>query len=212
MRALYKHHGPAFVAPVVNFLLICMRTIDNRGVFLFPLVALLLPAWITASVAWSEKGESEALLRSLPLTDREVARSKFGLALTGMILYWLLITATAVFVSLGTGHLAANIICANAVWSATLLLAGLWYVGIWTVGFHRIVPALIAFIAVDVAATTALMAAAKATRVYYVAAFSEVWRAPAAALWAVPVMLTVALLAYRALMGVAARARAKGVY
>jgi hypothetical protein len=212
MRALYMHHGPAFVAPVVNFLLICMRTIDNRGTYLFPLVVLLLPAWITASIAWSEKGESEPLLRSLPLTDREVARTKFGLALAGMALYWFLITATAVLTSIGTGHLVANLICANAVWSATLLLAALWYVGIWSVGYHRIAPALVVFIALDVAATITLMAAAKTAGRHYVAAFSDVWRAPAPALWSVPVMLVAALLAYHALLGRAARARASGAY
>ena len=212
MRALYRHHGVAFVAPVVNFMLICLRTVDNRGVYLFPLIVVFLPAWITASIAWSEKGESEALLRSLPLTDREVARAKFGLALAGMALYWLLITATAVLTSMGTGHLVANLIYANAVWGATLLLVAFWYIGIWSVGFHRMAAALVAFIVMDVAATIALLAAVKMTRTYYLHAFSSVWRAPATALWAIPVMLAAALLAYRGLAGVAARARAKGVY
>jgi hypothetical protein len=212
MRALYQHHGPAFFAPVVNFLVICMRVIDNRDFQVFPVVMVLLPAWITASIAWSEKGESEPLLRSLPRTDREVARTKFVLALTGMGFYWPIITATAVVASVGTAHLTANVIYASVVWCATLFLAGLWYVGIWSVGFHRMAPALVVFIVLDVAATIALMAAARTAGQHYVAAFSDVWRAPATALWVVPVMLAAALLGYWGMLGPAARARARGVY
>ena len=48
----------------------------HRG--MLSVFALWIPVWLSSSVLWSERQESYAFLRTLPVTDREIVRTKFG--------------------------------------------------------------------------------------------------------------------------------------
>jgi len=83
-----------------TFSLAALFVLRGRGGIL-SMMAILVPAWLSSSVLWSENMESYAFLRTLPVTDREVVRAKFSLALAAAFVYWVILL---LLVSSAWGH------------------------------------------------------------------------------------------------------------
>jgi hypothetical protein len=61
----------------------------------FEIIPLFTPVWLVSAVVFTERGESYAFLRMLPVTDRRIVRTKFGLILGAATLYWLFTVGAA---------------------------------------------------------------------------------------------------------------------
>ena len=61
----------------------------------FEVLPLFVTVWLTSSVLFSEREESYAFLRTLPVTDRAIVRTKFRLMLAMGAVYWLAMEGVA---------------------------------------------------------------------------------------------------------------------
>ncbi len=61
----------------------------------FEIIPLFMPVWLASSVVFTERDESYAFLRTLPVTDRRVVQCKFGLILGASAVYWLFMMGAA---------------------------------------------------------------------------------------------------------------------
>jgi hypothetical protein len=119
-------------------------------------MAVFVPMWLSSSVLWSERMESYAFLRTLPVTDREIVRAKFGLAFVAAFVYWFFLTL-AVRAAWGFGPaLSAYLTLVNLVCACSLALAGGWYVFRWKFGITPLTVAVVTLIAVGFVAVVVL--------------------------------------------------------
>lgn len=105
-----------------------------RGWHAFEVVPVFMPIWLSGSVLFSERDESYAFLRTLPVTDRAMVRAKFGILLSASAAYWLAFTGVAIALSdrLSFGYPAGVFI--TLTWGFSLLLAAVWQIAIWRLG------------------------------------------------------------------------------
>jgi len=101
---------------------------------LIEMMAAFMPLWLSSSVLWSERNESYAFLRTLPVTDREIVRIKFGIILAATVVYWLLMSCLAFLLRGGTESFAALLTFITLICGFSLLLAAGWQVGVWRFG------------------------------------------------------------------------------
>ena len=55
----------------------------------FEIIPLFMPVWMASSVVFTERDESYGFLRTLPVTDRRIVRTKLGLIVAASAVYWL---------------------------------------------------------------------------------------------------------------------------
>jgi hypothetical protein len=102
------------------------------------LFALLAFVWLASSVFWSERSESYAFLRLLPVRDRDVVRAKLALGLVAAFVYWAWLVLLAL-VSWGVStEFFARFSLLNLVGSAWPPLVALCYLGIWRRGARTV--------------------------------------------------------------------------
>src|SRR4030042_4298146 len=82
----YFTHLMTFGFPLYNFVF----NEGRRGYIVF--LTLMAPVWLCSAVLWSERQESYAFLRMLPVRDGAIAQAKLRLGLAGVFVYWLLLT------------------------------------------------------------------------------------------------------------------------
>jgi len=90
MSAILRKSSFFFLTHLCTFTIPGLTVIpgwENPG--MISVMALWVPLWISSSVLWSERQESYAFLRTLPVTDRQIVRTKFGLALGFIFVYWI---------------------------------------------------------------------------------------------------------------------------
>jgi len=168
-----------------------------------------VPVWFLGAMFASEHDERYAYLRTLPIPDRQVVRTKFALILSFAAVQWALMTAAALFrMSDGIAD-PTTLVYITLVWTFGLLAAGGYQIAIWRYGF----PVMSAVLGVSIAAGLALVIIHLASLKYNDnwPAFSQSgvveWfgRAP----WiSNAVLMALALLACRALMQVGIRVKA----
>ena len=106
---------------------------------LMPLVgsqgaALFVFLWLSSSVLWSERGESYAFLRLLPIRDRDVVRAKLSLGLAAVFAYWAWLTLLALVQWGVSAEFFARFSLINMLASAWPPLVALCYLGVWRLG------------------------------------------------------------------------------
>jgi uncharacterized protein YacL len=114
----------------------------------FEVIPLFLPVWLISAMLASEHDERYAFLRTLPVTDRAVVRTKFALILSAVVVAWLLMTAVAL-VRMGDGvATTSTLVYVTLVCVSALLVAALYQIGIWRFG----IPVMFPVVGVSVAA------------------------------------------------------------
>jgi hypothetical protein len=133
----------------------------DRGVVLaWP---LFLPIWLSSTVLWTERDEAYAFLRTLPVTDREIVRLKFGSTLAAAALFALLPSTLTVMVWGGEGPIGPPLALIAVVCCLSLLLAACWHVGFWWAGAAMMTGVILTFMLANLAAAIALIAEYKRT-------------------------------------------------
>jgi hypothetical protein len=123
----------------------------NRGVL--SIMALWVPVWLSSSILWSERQESYAFLRTLPVTDRQIVRTKFGLALGFAVVYWLILSLFIRAAWSSTPEYAGYMALASLTCSVSLILAGGWYILSWRFGRSALFASVMAFMMIGILAT-----------------------------------------------------------
>lgn len=100
----------------------------------YGVVPLFMPIWLSSSVLFSERDESYAFLRTLPVTDRAIVRAKFGILLSASAVYWLAFAGLAFALRDGSGVGLPAGMFVTLTWGFSLLLAALWQIAIWRFG------------------------------------------------------------------------------
>lgn len=116
------------------------------------MLAFWVPLWLSSSVLWSEKQESYALLRMLPVTDREIVRAKFGLVLAAAFLYWLILSLFTWWAWDSTWEYPFYMALANLTCAISLPLAACWYIFSWRFGQSALTVGVLAFIVLGIIA------------------------------------------------------------
>ena len=97
--------------------------------------------------------ESYAFLRTLPVTDRQIVRTKFGLALGFASLYWLILFIFNQLTWGSSPEFSAFMALTNLMWAVSLIFVGGWYVFSWRFGTTALTWIVIAFMAIVFFAT-----------------------------------------------------------
>jgi hypothetical protein len=117
------------------------------------MLSFWVPLWLSSSVLWSEKQESYALLRILPVTDREIVRAKFGLALAAAFIYWLLLSLFAWWAWDSAWEYPYYMALANLTCAISLPLVAGWYIFSWRFGQAALTVGVLAFIVLGIITT-----------------------------------------------------------
>jgi len=175
------------------------QAIEMMGVF--------LPLWLSSSVLWSEREESYAFLRTLPVTDREIVRIKFGIILVATIVYWLLMSSLAFLLWGGTESFAARLTFISMICGFSLLLAAGWQVAVWHFGQSIMTRAILGFMGLSLVAAVVFVASFKRGAVPGASGFASI-RWIAGAPWEVQALLCALVLAvFFSLMEAAVRVK-----
>lgn len=208
MSAILRKSSFFFITHFGTFSIPGLATIpgwENPG--MISVLALWVPLWISSSVLWSERQESYSFLRSLPVTDRQVVRTKFGLALGFIVLYWLIL---ALLIRKGwgqspqyDGYMAlVSLTCAVAI-----VLAGGWYVFAWRFGSTALTVAVITLLVIVMLVTMAANIE-RMLKTHGIGILAPSWLAEGP--WIYQVLLfAAALAAYYGLMKLAVRVKEK---
>ena len=156
MLSIFINRSFFYVSHLVTFSLIGLPLLKGR-IGVIPVMAMLVPVWVSSTVLWSEREESYGFLRTLPITDRDIVRIKFTLAALVVLVYFLLTAmATAQFCR-GTPHLAYDMALAEIGAVVPLIAAACWSIGIWRFGMGSIIV-ILSFMFLGLAGTLMLRA------------------------------------------------------
>ena len=126
MLAIIRRSSFFYVTHFLTFSL--MPLVGSQGAVLFVFL------WLPSSVLWSERGESYAFLRLLPIRDRDVVRAKLGLGLGAVIAYWAWLTLLTLVHWGVSAEFFARFSLINLLASAWPPLVALCYLGVWRLG------------------------------------------------------------------------------
>jgi hypothetical protein len=118
----------------------------------FEIIPLFMPVWLISSVVWSEREESYAFLRVLPITDRSIVRTKFMLILSITVVYWLLmegVTLARQGSGVAGGPSTLTFITLACVYA--LLLGACFQVGYWRFGASVVTPVGVVYMGLNLA-------------------------------------------------------------
>lgn len=155
---------PAILRKSSFFFFTHLGTFSIPGLVLIPgwedpgmisVMALWVPLWISSSILWSERAESYAFLRTLPVTDRQIVRTKFGLALGFISVYWAILALLIGKAWGGRPEFAGYMALASLTCAISIILAAGWYLLSWRCGTLALTVAVIALLAIAVVGTMA---------------------------------------------------------
>ncbi|MBZ5497037.1 MAG: ABC-2 transporter permease [Acidobacteriia bacterium] len=152
MFAIARKTSFFFLTHLGTFSLPAFLLLKGKG-SVISMMAIFVPAWLSSSVLWSEKMESYAFLRMLPVTDREIVRVKFGLALAAAFVYWLILSLLVRAAWGSTWEYPAYVALTNLTCAISLPLVACWYIFYWRFGISALTAGVLAFVVLDVIAT-----------------------------------------------------------
>jgi hypothetical protein len=150
MFAIARKTSFFFLTHLGTFTLWAMPLLKGKGGVL-SIMAIAVPAWLSSSVLFSERMESYAFLRTLPVTDRQVVRTKFGLALAAAFVYWLILSLLVLSVWGSTWEYPAYMALVNLTCAISLPLVACWYIFHWRFGVSALTVSVVAFMVIDLA-------------------------------------------------------------
>jgi len=197
----YISHLCTFCIPPLAML----AGLGNRG--MLAVMALWVPVWLSSSVLWSERQESYAFLRTLPVTDREIVRTKFGLALGSALLYWLFLALLIRRAWGSTPEYAGYMALASLACAIAIVLSAAWYIFSWRFGPSALTAGVMTFVVIGILATW-IVDVKRTVRTGGIGMLAPRWLAEGPWFYHI-LLLTAALAAYYGLMQVAVRAKVK---
>jgi hypothetical protein len=209
LLSIFRKHAPGFISHFGTFVLLAVLSIANDEPGLIYAMSALVPVWMASSVLWTEREESEEFLRALPLTDRDVARAKFGLLLFAAVVYWLIIFFTSLFHAASGGFLF-NLGLMTTGCSVGLVVAGLCYVSVWFFGWKPMTPVIILFLLAGTVNSIMITRAIRTTVAGAVRSMTEPMVGVGVPVYIGMIALAVALTALYGLMELGARVRRLG--
>ena len=113
----------------------------------FEVLPLFVPVWFVSSVLFSEREESYAFLRMLPVTDRAIVRTKSRLMLAMGAVYWIAMEGVALARG-SDGMVGPEVhVYITLVSVAALLFAAFCQIGIWRFGAQAATPVVLVYMA-----------------------------------------------------------------
>jgi hypothetical protein len=208
MPTVLVKSSPFYLSHMLTFSLLGLPLLAGEA-GVVPIMAMLIPVWVSSSVLFSELRESYGFLRTLPLTDREVVGAKFLLALGAVAVYWVAMIWITVQTGIGTPLFPRNLALVHLSVIFSLLAAACWYIGIWLFGTTVMTIVVVTFMVVGTIGSIVLRFGPAGSPAAWAMIHELVLvRLLAASPWFVYVLLAVvALLAYYALMRLAVRVK-----
>ncbi len=135
MDPIFRRSSLFYVTGLCVYMALMGRYMLTRSWPVFEVVPLFLPIYLMGELFASEHDEHYAFLRTLPVPDRVVVRTKFELVLLATAAAWVLLMAGALLRTQDGMADRSTFIYITLVSGASLLLAGTCQVGVW---FHGI--------------------------------------------------------------------------
>jgi len=209
MNPILRRSSFFYVTSAITYLAIMGRYLVTRDWTAFEIIPLFMPVWIVSALLASEDGERYAFLRTLPVPDREVVRTKLGLVLASAAFQWVMMIGAAL-ARTGDGIAGPpTMVYLTGICSFGLLAAAAFQIAIWRHGVSRMKPIMIGAIIAGIALAILHLASLRFVQDW--PAFSQVglvewlggapWISSAA-------LIAIALVAFRALMRVGIRVKA----
>lgn len=209
MDPILRRSSFYYVTSSITYLAVMGRYMLTRDWPVFEVIPLFMPVWLLSAMMASESDERYAFLRTLPVPDRTVVRTKFVLILSSAAFQWTLMTWAALGRMDDSVAEPSTLVYLTLVCLFGLIAVAGYQIGIWRLGFTSMKPVLLVTIIAGIALIIVHLASLK--RVDDWPALSQLgvveWlgRAP----WSSnAVLIAVALIAYRALMRIGVRVKA----
>ena len=135
MDAIFRRSSFFYVTALITYSGLMGRYMLTRDWPVFEVVPLFLPVWLLSALFASEHDECYAFLRTLPVPDGAVVRTKFRLILSAVIAAWaLMVAATAYRLSDGMSG-PSTFVYITLVSASGLLAVSCCQIGVWRYGF-----------------------------------------------------------------------------
>lgn len=147
MDPILRRSSFFYVTTLLTYAGVMGRFMVTRDWTAFEMIPLFLPVWLISGMLASEHDERYGFLRTLPVTDRAVVRTKFTLILSFVGVAWLSMTAVALLrtgdgVATPSTRVYVTLVCASA-----LLVGALYQIAIWRFGIPAMLPVIGASVA-----------------------------------------------------------------
>jgi hypothetical protein len=146
MDPIFRRSSTYYWTTLGTYAFLMGRFIETRDWTAFEVIPLFMPVWLASALVFSERDEAYAFLRTLPVPDRVVVRTKLGLILLLAAIEWLLLVAVTLFRRgdqvVGPGVL----VYVTAICFLGFALVALLQIGIWSRGLARMTGVCVGFI------------------------------------------------------------------
>lgn len=163
MDPIIRRSLPLYLAHFVTWSGILGRFLDVHEWPAFEIIPLFMPVWLVGSVVFTERDESYAFLRTLPVTDRRIVRTKFGLILGASALYWLFMVGAALIRRDDTLAAPTTLVYVTMVSVYGLLIGAAFQLLLWRLGASIVTGAAIVFMALSMVLTILHLASLQST-------------------------------------------------
>ncbi len=213
MDPIIRRSLPLYLAHFMTWAGILGTSLRGRELPAFEIIALFVPVWLVSSVVFTERDESYGFLRTLPVTDDRIARTKFGLILGAAVLYWLFTVAAAIVRQDATPTGSATFVYITIVSIYGLVIGACAQLLFWRFGASIATGAGIAFMVLSlvltIVHTASLRVSLRSPAGWPVLSRTGAVEWLAGAPWAsIPVLGTLALLAFYSLLRAGIRLKA----
>ncbi len=175
----------------------------------FEIIPLFMPVWLVSSVVFTEREESYAFMRMLPVTDRRIVWTKFGLILGASIVYWLLMVGAAIIRRDGTLTGPSVLVYVTIVSTYGLVTAACVQLVFWRFGASIATGAGIIFMILSLVLTIVHMASLHSSPAWPILSRTGAVEWLASTPWlSIPVLGVLALLAFYGLLHAGIRVKA----
>ena len=135
MDPIFRRSSFFYVTALVTYLGLMGRFLLTRDFPAFEVIPLFLPVWLLGAMFASEQDERYAFLRTLPVSDERVARTKFRLVLSAVAVNWALVMTVAALRLRDGAAEPSTFVYLTIVGAVALLLVACYQIGIWRFGF-----------------------------------------------------------------------------
>jgi hypothetical protein len=209
MDPVFRRSSFYYVTSALTYLVLMGRYMLTRDWPVFEVIPLFMPVWLLSAMMASESDERYAFLRTLPVPDRAVVRTKFVLILSSAALQWTLMTWAALARMDDSVAEPSTLVYLTLVCLFGLISVAGFQIGIWRLGFTAMKPVLIVAIVAGIALVVVHLASLKNLDDWPALSQLGVVGWLGGAPWISNAMLiAVALLAFRVLMRFGVRVKA----
>jgi hypothetical protein len=209
MDPILRRSSFYYVTSSITYLAVMGRYMLTRDWPVFEVIPLFMPVWLLSAMMASESDERYAFLRTLPVPDRTVVRTKFVLILSSAAFQWTLMTWAALGRMDDSVAEPSTLVYLTLVCLFGLIAVAGYQIGIWRLGFTSMKPVLLVTIIAGIALIIVHLASLKRVDDWPALSQFGVVEWLGGAPWiSSAVLIAIALLVFRALMRVGVRVKA----